>query len=126
MFFRNNAYAITWIACMFALNLGRKFGNFPTLKLFYFIYFDKFAHFLQFCILVFLLIVGFSKQYAFPLLRFSAMRISLVIGVVYAFFLEAIFFIMAREYFEWGDLAANLFGCLGGLLIFYFIYKFKE
>ncbi len=124
MFFRFNAYPFLWAACMLALNLGRDEGL-PTLQVFYFLYFDKLAHFLQFFILTFLLIIGFNKQHAFISLRFNGMRTALVSCIIYAFVLEVIHFFRSPKYFEIWDLFADIFGCIAGALAFYLIYKIE-
>jgi glycopeptide antibiotics resistance protein len=125
MFIKYNIHAILWALFIFLLNLRREEGL-PTLQLLGFIYFDKFAHFVQFCIFSFLLIVGFFKQQKFPTLRFYAWRVALMVCISLALLFEIIQFIRLPKYFEWGDLLANLLGCGGGLLIFYLIYKFSE
>lgn len=86
--------------------------------------FDKFAHFTQFCILIFLMIVGFHKQHTFKSLRFYPIRISMIIGLVYAIILEVLQLVMSSgRSFDLSDALANIIGCFGGLLIFYLIYK---
>lgn len=123
MFFRYNFYAFAWAAAIFALNLGRS-ESLPLQEIFYLVNFDKLAHFLQFFLLSFLLIVGFSKQHSFISLRFRAIRVGLLVASIYAVILEIIQFIRLNEYFELADLGANLFGVLVGGLVFYFIYKY--
>lgn len=122
MFFKFNFYAFVWASCMFALNLGR-LESLPTLQVFYFIYFDKVAHFLQFSILSFLTLVGFYKQYTYPYLRFNGIKVTLLLTIGFAVILEGIHFVRAKEYFEWADLLANVLGSACGILIFYQIYK---
>ncbi|MDX2303290.1 MAG: VanZ family protein [Microscillaceae bacterium] len=123
MFFKNTFYAILWATIMFLLNLGREQGL-PPLKIFYYLYFDKLAHFLQFLLLAFFLVVGFEKQYAFQMLRFKSIQYTLIISVLYAILLEIIQLIRFKEYFEIWDLIANIFGCLVGVIAFYIIYKY--
>lgn len=110
---------------MFALNLTREQGlaNFPII---YWIHFDDLAHFLQFCILTFSMIVGFSKQQVYITLRFNGMRFALIFSIAFAFLLEIIQLIRLPKYFEITDLLANILGCLGGALIFYFVYNYKR
>ncbi|GAB4400113.1 MAG: hypothetical protein OHK0053_21290 [Microscillaceae bacterium] len=124
MFLKFNAYPLAWAVCMFVLNLGR-LQNLPNHPVFFFIYFDKLAHGLQFLILSFLLTVGLSKQHYFLSLRFTAIRSSLVVCSVYAALLELIHLMRAKEYFEWGDLLANLIGCGLGVGLFFFIYRYN-
>lgn len=98
--------------------------NMPEMNQWDLLSFDKFAHFTQFCILIFLMIVGFHKQHTFKSLRFYPLRISMIIGVVYAIILELLqLFISTTRSFDGTDALANILGCFGGLLIFYLIYK---
>ncbi|MCU0444463.1 MAG: VanZ family protein [Microscillaceae bacterium] len=125
MFFKYNFYTLVWAAVMFALNWGRG-ESLPHLTLLGGIGFDKFAHFAQFCILSFLMLVGFYKQNTYAILRFNGVRITLICCLLYTLLLEGIQFWRLRPYFEWGDLLADWVGCGGGMLIFYFIYKFRQ
>lgn len=125
MFLKYNFYTFFWLICMFALNLGR-LESLPELRLFYFLYFDKFAHFIQFCILSFLMLVGLYKQQTFVWLRFNATRVTLFACLIYSLLLEGIHFFIAKQYFETWDLLANIFGTLGGILVFYLIYVYKN
>lgn len=124
MFFRYNLYAFLWALCMFGLNLGRNQGL-ENIQILYFLHFDDLAHFFQFCLLTFLLIVGFSKQQRYVALRFNSIRMALMVSIAYAFVLEAIHFWRHSAYFEIWDISANILGCLGGALIFFLIYKFS-
>ena len=123
MFFKFTFYAFAWALIMFFLNLGRDQGL-PPLNIFYFLDFDKLAHFLQFLLLIFFMIVGFEKQHNFLFLRFNSIRYALIFSIIYAFFLEIIQLIRLKEYFEFWDLMANIFGCIVGAAVFYLIYKY--
>jgi VanZ family protein len=125
MFFKYNFYTLVWAGVMFALNWGRG-ESLPALPLLGWISFDKFAHFTQFCILSFLMLVGFYKQDTYAILRFKGVRITLLSCLAFTIILEGIQFIRLRPYFEIGDLLADWLGCGGGMLIFYFIYKFRQ
>lgn len=86
--------------------------------------FDKVAHFFIFGVLVFLMIIGLSKQYRYLFLRNKAVQISLAIGIAYGIIIEIIQqFIPGRE-FEVADIVANTIGCFMGYGLFYVIYKF--
>lgn len=125
MFLRFNLYTFLWAACMFALNLAREQGlaNIPIL---YWIHFDDLAHFLQFCLLSFVMIVGFSKQQLYITLRFNGIRYALIICIAYSFLLEIIQLLRLPEYFEFSDLLSNILGSVGGALIFYFVYNYNR
>jgi len=123
MFLRYNFYTICWAILMLLLTIATK-GDLPKMNQWDLLSFDKFAHFTQFCILIFLMIVGFHKQHTFSALRYRPIQISLVICLVYAIILEILQLLLATgRSFDITDAIANILGCFGGLLIFYLIYK---
>lgn len=123
MFLRYNLYTISWAIIMFLLTIATK-GDLPKMDQWDLLSFDKFAHFSQFCILIFLMIIGFHKQHTFRALRYRPIQISLIICLVYALVLEILQLLLASgRSFDFTDALANILGCFGGLLIFYLIYK---
>lgn len=109
---------------MFGLNLVRLDGI-PSHHVVSFLYFDKVFHFVQFCMLSFMLCVGLSKQHTYIVLRFNALQVSLISSITYAVILAFIHGYFAKEYFEITDLLAALLGCLAGGGVFYLIYVYK-
>ena len=87
--------------------------------------FDKLAHFGVFCILCFLMIIGFSKQYSFPKLKSNPQKYSLIISVSYATVLELGQAFVPDRYANYYDLAFNLIGVAIGYTLFILIYKFS-
>ncbi len=85
--------------------------------------FDKFAHGFVFCILSFLMIVGFTKQSTFYKLRNNAVIFGLIISITYALFLELGQLLVSGRMVEMLDAIANVLGCLSGYAVFYAIYK---
>ncbi len=123
MFLRYNLYTITWALIMLFLTIASK-DSLPAMNQWDLLSFDKFAHFTQFCILIFLMIVGFHKQHTFRPLRFYPLRISMGIGIAYSIILEIVQLLAnTGRSFDLADATANILGCFGGLLIFYLIYK---
>jgi VanZ family protein len=125
MFYRFNFYPFMWALCIFGLNLVRADGI-PSHHLVSFLYFDKLAHFLEFCLLSFILCVGLSKQHTYIAIRFTALKTSLIVCLVYALVLAVIHLFIAKEYFEIADLLAAFLGCFIGCGIFYLIYLYKS
>lgn len=87
--------------------------------------FDKLAHLAVFCILGFLMIIGFAKQFTFQRLRKSPVKYGLIISGAYASILELGQAIVPERYANYYDLAFNLIGVLIGYAIFVLIYKFS-
>lgn len=85
--------------------------------------FDKIAHFFIFSVLVFLMIIGLSKQYRFQFLRANAQRVSLISGISYGIVIEIIQQFIPGRSFELADIIANTLGCAIGFGLFYLIYK---
>lgn len=84
---------------------------------------DKAIHASLFAGLIFLMIVGFTKQSAYPSLRNKALRYSLIISATYAIAIEGAQLLSAERSFELADMAANLIGCFAGILVFFAIYR---
>ena len=124
MFIRYNVFTFGWLLIVLLLTLtpgesmprGGLWTNLLS--------FDKIAHFFVFCILVFLMIIGFSKQYTFEKLRLNAVTYSVVFGILYGLLIEIIQYFIPGRAIEPLDILANTIGCFIGLGIFYLIYKF--
>lgn len=84
---------------------------------------DKLAHGFVFCVLVLLMIIGFSKQFRYPGLRNNAVRYSLSLSIAYAITLEILQFLSTARMVEFFDATANIAGCISGWLFFLAIYK---
>lgn len=84
---------------------------------------DKAVHASLFVVLTLLMIVGFTKQFAYPRLRNKAQQYSLIIALPYAAFIEIVQLFSEGRSFEISDMLANLSGCLVGFFLFFVIYK---
>ncbi|MCC9136335.1 VanZ family protein [Pontibacter silvestris] len=84
---------------------------------------DTFAHFIMFAVLTFLLIVGLTKQYTYPMLRHSAVKYSLIASTCYGVFIELMQLALSlgREA-DPMDVVTNSLGCFVGLMLFKWIY----
>ncbi|WP_445223449.1 VanZ family protein [Catalinimonas locisalis] len=122
MFLRFNFYTIVWALLILALILlpGQQM---PEISVEFFLSIDKLAHAFVFCVLVLLMIVGFTKQFRYPALRNNAVRYSLIISTIYAVTLEILQFLSSERMVEFLDATANLVGCISGYLIFLAIYR---
>lgn len=122
MFLRFNLYTFAWVIIILMLVLlpGQQM---PDLKGDYLISVDKVAHAFIFCILVLLMIIGFTKQSRYPALRNHAVAYSLKISVVFAISLEMLQFFSSARMVEFLDAVANVAGCISGWLLFLAIYK---
>ena len=96
----------------------------PETDIWNFFTFDKFAHFFVFAVLVFLLTIGLTKQHSYLWLRFSAVKMSLLFGVLYGLFLEGMQSFIPDRTFDPADMLANTIGCFLGTIVFYLVYKF--
>lgn len=122
MFLRFNLFAFLWAGVIFLLILmpGQQMPEIDNL-----FSFDKFAHLGVFCILNFLMIVGFSKQFTYPKLNRNPLRYGMIVSTVYASILELSQSIIPDRYANYQDMAFNLIGVLIGGLFFLLIYKFS-
>lgn len=122
MFLRYNVYTIFWAVFILFLVLipGRYLPEVNTTS---FLKPDKIAHIFIFCVLVFLMIVGFVKQSTYPVLRNNAVSYALKISVVYALTLEITQLWSAGRMVDLYDGIANIVGCLLGYGLFYVVYR---
>lgn len=122
MFLRFNLFTILWAAVIFLLILmpGQQMPAIGDL-----FSFDKLAHLGVFCILSFLMIIGFTKQYAFEKLRQNPVKYSLIFSLTYASALELGQSLIPDRYANFYDLAFNIIGVALGYLFFLLIYKFS-
>ena len=122
MFFRFNFFTIIWAIVILFLVLmpGQQM---PKISGDYLLSIDKLAHAFVFCILVLLMIVGFTKQHRFPRLRTKAVTYSLVISIAYGLILEIMQLLSSARMVELLDAGANIAGCISGWLLFLLIYR---
>ncbi len=122
MFLRFNLLTFLWAVVILSLILmpGKQMPEAQDL-----FSFDKIAHLGVFCILSFLMIIGFTKQYSFPRLKKKPVKYSLIISLGYASILELGQSIVPDRYANYYDLAFNLGGVLFGYAIYLLIYKFS-
>ena len=121
MFWRYNAFTIIWASIIFLLILmpGQQMPSVGDV-----FSFDKIAHTGVFSILSFLMIIGFSKQFKYQILRKRAIKYSLIISGVYASVLELGQAIVPDRYANFYDLAFNMLGVLIGYSLFLLVYKY--
>jgi VanZ family protein len=120
MFFKYNLYTLIWAVIILLLVLmpGAQMAKADVV-----FSFDKIAHGFVFCVLVFLMIVGFAKQNTFTPLRSHPVKYALLISIAYALILEAGQLLVSGRMVEVYDAVANVSGCLVGYGIFYVVYK---
>jgi VanZ family protein len=124
MFFRYNVFTFCWMLLVLLLTLTPG-DNMPKTSLWASILsFDTVAHFGIFAIMVFLMVIGLSKQYAYHFLRQKAVLVSLSVCILYGVLVEALQHLIPGRHFELFDILANSLGCLAGLGVFYLVYKF--
>ena len=85
--------------------------------------FDKIAHSGVFAILVLLMIIGFSKQHRFKILKGKPIRYSVLISLIYASVLELGQSLTPDRYANFYDMAFNILGVGLVYIIFLLIYK---
>lgn len=88
-----------------------------------FLNFDKVVHFFIFGVLVFLLIIGLSKQYNYLFLRRNAVSVSIAVGIIYGVLIEVVQDFIPGRSLEIADIVANTLGCFIGFGLFYLVYK---
>ncbi len=122
MFLRYNLFTFLWAGVILLLILmpGQQMPAIDDL-----FSFDKLAHLGVFCILSFLMIVGFSKQTTYAKLNKNPLRYGMTISTGYASILELGQSIIPDRYANYQDMAFNLVGVIIGVVIFLLIYKFS-
>ena len=120
MFLKYNLYTIVWAIIILILVLmpGAQMAKADVV-----FSFDKIAHGFVFCVLVFLMIIGFTKQHTFAMLRSGPAKYALLFSVAYALLLEAGQLLVSGRMVELYDAAANVSGCVAGYGLFYVVYK---
>ena len=120
MFLKYNLYTIVWAIVIFILVLipGAQMAKADVI-----FSFDKIAHGFVFCVLVFLMIIGFTKQHTFASLRSGSVKYALLVSIAYALMLEAGQLLVSGRMVELYDATANVSGCLLGYGLFYVVYK---
>lgn len=84
---------------------------------------DTFAHFTMFAVLTFLLIVGLTKQYTYPMLRHYAIKYSLIISTCYGVFIEMMQLALSfGRQADLMDVVTNTIGCFVGIVLFKWVY----
>lgn len=124
MFLRYNVFTISWMVIILLLTLtpGK---SMPRTSLWEdLLSFDKFAHLTIFAVLVYLLIIGMSKQYTYHFLKRNALVVALLAGIGYGLIIELIQLLIPGRSFEMADILANSTGCFIGVGLFYLVYKF--
>jgi VanZ family protein len=124
MFFRYNVFGIVW-ALIILLLILMPGNNMPNTDIWNFLTFDKFAHFFVFAVLVFLLTVGYTKQYTYTWLKFNAEKSALLTAIGYSLILEMAQSLVPDRTFDLTDMLSNTIGCFLGSILFYFVYKFN-
>lgn len=122
MFLRYNLFGLIWalIILLFTLMPGE---DMPNLSMWDLISFDTFAHMAVFAVQVFLLIIGFIKQYRFQFFRENPVFLALTLSVTYGVLIEFLQSLVPGRSLELSDIIADTAGCLVGWLLFYIIYK---
>ncbi|WMJ72873.1 VanZ family protein [Cytophagaceae bacterium ABcell3] len=125
MFLRYNIFAIAWGILVLFLTLfpGQEM---PDLSVWDMFSFDKFAHIFVFAVQVFLLIVGFTKQYTFDTLRKHPVRYAILFSFLLGFLIEFFQSLIPGRGFDYFDLVADFVGCVLGWVGFYFVYQFRS
>lgn len=122
MFVRYNLFGIVWAIVIFLLILMPG-GEMPKMEEAF--SFDKLAHTGVFCILNFLLIIGFTKQFTYKALSRNPVKWSVLFSIVYASGLELGQALVPDRYANFYDLAFNLFGVLLGYVLYLLVYKYS-
>ncbi len=124
MFLQYNLFGLSWAAVILVLTVSPGHEMPKTLD-WNLLAFDTFSHFFVFGLLTLLLIVGFTKQFAFSKLRSNAVVYAIGIGIVYGILIEGMQSMIPGRYFAFVDILANTIGCFTGYLAFLLIYKFS-
>lgn len=124
MFFRYNLFTICWLLIILLLTLTPGDALPETNLWAELLNIDKVVHFIIFGILALLMIIGFTKQYTFAVLRKYAVAAALAVSIGYGILIELIQIPIPGRGLELMDMVANIIGCLLGYALFYMIYKY--
>ena len=84
---------------------------------------DILVHIICYAVLVFFMMVGFSKQHAWPRLRYFPVWYAVTFACLYGLGIELLQeFVIVQRNFEIYDLVANFSGALIGFGIFQLVY----
>ncbi len=88
---------------------------------------DKVAHLIFYGTLMYLLLMGFIRQYGTREMRFSIIIVSFFIGIVFGALIEGLqFFVFVGRSGNIYDFVANVIGCLLGILVFWIVLKKRK
>ena len=122
MFLRYNLLTFIWAAFILLLSVlpGGAIG-FPAIL--NFIPVDKLVHLFIYCVFVFIMMVGFKKQYSVTWLRYYSATSAILIAISYGILMELLqgFVIMDRN-LEFYDIIASSVGSLLGYWLFIQVY----
>lgn len=122
MFIQYNLFGFFWATIILLLTVSPGHEMPKTLD-WNLLAFDTFSHFIVFGVLTLLLIVGFTKQFAYNNIRRNAVTYALGAGIFYGILIEGIQSVIPGRYFDVIDILANSIGCLTGYVSFYLIYR---
>jgi len=122
MLFRFSIPAILWAAFVLFISILPG-GTAAQALIFGFIPVDKVVHVSCYAILVFLLMVGFSKQHSRPKMRYFPARHAVTYACLFGLGIELLQeFVIVQRNFEIYDLVANFSGALVGYGVFQLVY----
>jgi glycopeptide antibiotics resistance protein len=114
--------AILWAAFILFVSILPG-GDAPQANLFGFLSVDKVVHATFHAGLVFLLMVGFSKQHSHPKFRYNPAWYAVTMSCLYGIGIELLQeFVIVQRNFEIYDLVANFSGALIGYGLFQLVY----
>ena len=119
MFLKFNALAIIWATIVFFISVvaGSAQTSINVVGM------DKFIHTGIYALLCLQLIVGFSKQHSFRLLKFNPVIGAVIVSATYGILLEFVQYFIPERSFDIYDMLANALGAFIGWLVFLVIYK---
>ncbi|MFD2248489.1 VanZ family protein [Pontibacter ruber] len=98
-------------------------SSMPSLSIWELLSFDSFAHAGLFAILCYLMIVGMKKQFSYPQLKHSAIRVSFFTSTLFGISIELMqHYLMMGRHGDVMDVLCNTIGCLLGIVVFKWIY----
>jgi VanZ family protein len=121
-FFKYYINAIAWGAVILLL-CALQGDQFPSFRWDFSFSFDKLIHFFFYAVLSLLLIVARVKQHRSSPRRFSAIRVALLVSILYGILVEALqALVFFQRSADWNDVFANTIGSFIGVVLFYLIY----